>query len=315
LNKMVRLLEADLYQEKYQEFKELGKGAFGVVLQVQDRDDGKSYAAKHMKIKKQEQKDQVLEEVRILQKLTHPKIISFNGAYEKKGKIILVTEYLNGGELFERIVSDDFSLTEADCAEFMKQILQGVQYLHRNDIVHLDLKPENVICVNQDSMDIKIIDFGLARTVFPGSQMRMMCGTPEYVAPEIVSYENISSATDMWALGVVCYILISGFSPFEGDTDAETYLNISIGEYDFDEPEFDLISQNAKDFIGGLLQKAPRKRLNADQSLSHDWLVQKKSQAVIETYNLKKFLNKRRWKKAINFGVAIRKMSGLGKNL
>merc|ERR1719187_3050504 len=137
----------------------------------------------------------------------------------------------------------------------MRQILGGVNYLHDNNIVHLDLKPENVVCVNKGSSQIKIIDFGLAKIIKPGQQVRTMCGTVEFVAPEIVSYDNISPATDMWAVGVICYILLSGFSPFMGETDTDTYTNIVRVLYDFDEPEFDNISANGKDFISQLLMK------------------------------------------------------------
>jgi len=308
------LLDSNIYHEEYEVCKQLGKGAFGIVFQIKDRRDQICYAAKHMKIVQQEQKQQVMKEIKLLNKLNHQQIIKFIGAFEteKKSEVILVTEYLDGGELFERIVSDDFKLTESDACEFMKQILLGVEYLHKNNVVHLDLKPENIICANRSSMDIKIIDFGLAQKVFPGVQFRTFCGSPEYIAPEMVSYEDITPATDMWSLGVICYTLLAGFSPFAGKTNDETYENIVKVNYSMELPEFRIISQNAKDFITALLQKCSKDRLSAKQSLAENWLVQPIRPSVIkyiDTKNLKKFLTNRRLKKCYNAILAVNKIS------
>ena len=114
---------------------------------------------------------------------------------------------VSGGELFERVVADDFTLTERDCILFMRQICDGVGYMHSQNIVHLDLKPENILCQSQSSHNIKLIDFGLARQLNPDTPVRVLFGTPEFIAPEIVSYEPIGCASDMWSLGVVCYVL------------------------------------------------------------------------------------------------------------
>jgi len=307
-------MDSNIYQEKYEVCKQLGKGAFGIVFQIKDKRDQTCYAAKHMKITEQEQKQQVMKEIKLLNKLNHQKIIKFIEAFEMKNtsEVILVTEYLDGGELFERIVSDDFNLTESDACEFMKQILLGVEYLHKNNVVHLDLKPENIICANRHSMDIKIIDFGLAQKVFPGVQFRTMCGSPEYIAPEMVTYDDISSATDMWSLGVICFTLLVGLSPFGGKTNDDTYENIVNVNYSMELPEFRIISQNAKDFIKILLQKCSKDRLSAKQSLAQSWLVEPIRPSVIQfidTNNLKKFISNRRLKKCYNAILAVNKMS------
>ena len=155
------------------------------------------------------------------------------------------------------MVADDFTLTERDCILFMRQICDGVGYMHSQNIVHLDLKPENILCQSPASHRIKLIDFGLARQLDPNEPVRVLFGTPEFIAPEIVSYEPISCSTDMWSLGVVCYVLLSGLSPFMGDNDADTFANITSSDYDFDDDAFAAISADAKDFISRLLVKRP----------------------------------------------------------
>lgn len=114
---------------------------------------------------------------------------------------------ISGGELFERVVADDFTLTEKDCILFMRQICEGVAYMHSQNIVHLDLKPENIMCHTRTSHEIKIIDFGLAQKLNPDAPTRVLFGTPEFIPPEIINYEPIGVESDMWSLGVICYVL------------------------------------------------------------------------------------------------------------
>jgi len=306
---MLKLLGGEIYLQQYEEKKELGRGKFGVVFQVQDKNSKRIYAAKHIKTRKKEQREKVVEEIAILKKFSNPHIIRFINAFETPSEVILVMEYLDGGELFERVAADDFNLTESDCCLFMRQICRGVQYLHDHHIVHLDLKPENVVCTERENATVKIIDFGTAMELEPGEQIKSLVGTPEFVAPEVVNYDFICTGTDMWSLGVICYILLSGYSPFMGDNDTETYNNISNVQFDFDLEEFDSISENAQDFISCLLKKSPRTRLDASQCLEHSWLMEKDlSQRVIKTEKLKAFLARRRWQRC---GQAIRALSRL----
>ena len=132
-------------------------------------------------------------------------------------------EFIGGGELFEKVVADDFTLTEHDCVLFMRQICLAIGYMHQKDIVHLDLKPENILCKSKKSHQIKIIDFGLTRKLKPGEDVRILFGTPEFVSPEVISYEPVSASSDMWSVGVVCYVLLSGLSPFMGDSDVDDH--------------------------------------------------------------------------------------------
>jgi myosin-light-chain kinase len=309
-----RIHPIERYIDIYEKKKELGRGKFGVVYQVTDKASGGIMAAKRIKIRKNEHKQRKKEEIGILKNLSNPHVIKFVEAFENERELILVMEYLDGGELFERVATEDFNLTESDCCLFIRQLCRGVDYLHEKQIVHLDLKPENVVCTAKNSNSLKIIDFGLAKKISPSDKLKVMCGTPEFVAPEVVNYDFVDSSTDMWSVGVICYILLSGYSPFLGDTDAETYTNISSVQYDFDEPEFDDISENAKEFIRDLLKRRKNSRMTAKMCLDHPWLLEKGiGNQVINTDNLRKYLARRRWQKCGQAIRAIERMTGLMK--
>jgi len=294
------------YNSKYSKIEECGRGKFGTVYHIKNKTTDKCFAAKHVRAKKKEQKEKLKNEIALLKKLANPHIVKFIEAFESNADIVIITEFLNGGELFDRVATEDFDLTEQDCCLFMRQICRGVEYLHKNNVVHLDLKPENIVCVHRNANNIKIIDFGTARQLQAGEKVKVMCGTPEFVAPEVVCYDFISTKTDMWSIGVICYILLSGFSPFMGDTDSDTFSNIVKVLYDFDEPEFDPISVNAKDFISHLLMKNGRNRMTATQCLEHPWLLEQDiGTEVLSKVKLRQFLARRRWQR---FGQAIRAM-------
>jgi len=314
VNEIITLLSGDKYEENFEKKKQLGKGKFGVVFEVEERVTKKVYAAKHIKTRKRDQKEKVLEEIGILANLSDPHIMGFVGAYENRGEIILVMEYLDGGELFEKVANEEFEfpVTETVCSNFMRQICLGLSYLHSQSIVHLDLKPENIVCVGKEANNLKLIDFGLAKKLDPKRQIKVMAGTPEFLSPEVVNFDPIETATDMWSVGVICYVLLSGFSPFLGETDSETFSNITSGQWDFDVEEFDDISDSAKNFVSKLLIKKTSRRLSATQSLSHEWLLEtEQNQNVIKTENLKKYLSRRRWQKCGKAIHAMQRMSNL----
>ncbi|CAH8288900.1 unnamed protein product, partial [Schistosoma turkestanicum] len=164
---------------------------------------------------------------------------------------------ITGGELFERIIDESFNLNESRCIKFMHEILQGVEYMHSQNVIHLDLKPENILCLSATSFKTKIIDFGLAR-FYQDQNLCVLFGTPEFVSPEVLSYEPVSPAADMWSLGVICYVMLSGLSPFMGESQGETLANIIRVKYNFDYAEFAEISNDAMDFIRKLLIKDPK---------------------------------------------------------
>ncbi|XP_041824492.1 serine/threonine-protein kinase 17A isoform X2 [Melanotaenia boesemani] len=180
-----------------------------------------------------------------------------------------------GGEIFNQCVSDreDEAFSEEDVKRLMRQILEGVAFLHRSNVVHLDLKPQNILLTSSSPLgDIKIVDFGLSRKVSSHHELREIMGTPEYVAPEILNYEPISTATDMWSIGVLAYVMLTGISPFLGDDKQETFLNISQLNVSYNVEELQQLDQNAPSFIQMLLRKQPQDRATAEQCLNHPWL-------------------------------------------
>ncbi|XP_058057771.1 myosin light chain kinase, smooth muscle-like [Anopheles bellator] len=303
------------FAEQFEMVKEVGKGRFGVVYKVKARRDGAVLAAKKVKCILKKDKERVWEETAIMEKLEHPKLLRLFATYELPKEIVMVVEYISGGELFERVVADDFTLTEKDCIIFVRQICHGVEHMHSRQIVHLDLKPENIMCATKTSHEIKIIDFGLAQQLCASNPTRVLFGTPEFIAPEIINYEPISVLSDMWSIGVICYVLLSGLSPFMGDNDVDTFSNITRAEYDFDDEAFDLVSDEAKEFIAGLLRGRQEDRLSAQQCLQSGWLSLKDGDSVgvnqIRTDKLKKFIIRRKWQKTGNAIRALGRMANL----
>ncbi|XP_071424223.1 death-associated protein kinase 2 isoform X3 [Pithys albifrons albifrons] len=297
-------------EEIYDIGEELGSGQFAIVRKCRERSTGVEYAAKFIK-KRQSRasrrgvsRDDIEREVTILQHVLHPNIVTLHDIYENKTDVVLILELVSGGELFDFLAQKE-SLSEEEATRFIKQILDGVNYLHSKKIAHFDLKPENIMLLDKNIPipHIKLIDFGLAHKIEDGVEFKNIFGTPEFVAPEIVNYEPLGLAADMWSIGVITYILLSGASPFLGETKQETLANITAVNYDFDEEFFSNTSDLAKDFIQKLLVKDTRKRLTIQEALSHPWitpmdkqqaLVRKSSAVNIE--NFKRQHARRRWK-------------------
>ncbi|XP_040441695.1 myosin light chain kinase family member 4 [Falco naumanni] len=266
----------------------LGGGRFGQVHKCEEKATGLKLAAKIIKAKGPKQKDEVKNEINVMNQLNHVNLIQLYDAFESKNDIVLVMEYVEGGELFDRIIDENCNLTEMDTILFIKQICEGIQYMHQMYILHLDLKPENILCVNRAANQIKIIDFGLARRYKPREKLRVNFGTPEFLAPEVVNYEFVSFPTDMWSVGVIAYMLLSGLSPFLGDDDNETLNNILSCSWDFEDEEFRGVSDQAKDFISKLLIKEKCWRISATAALKHPWLSDHKLHCRLQSEDKKK---------------------------
>lgn len=276
---------------------ELARGKYGVVFSGSLKKTGEACAIKVM-LKRGNKREDVLREVEVLKKLSHPAILKIDDFHEFDKEYVLVTELLEGGELFDYVIAKDY-LQESEGSYYMKQILEGLAFCHAKNIVHLDLKPENIVLKDKGAKQLKIIDFGTAQDLTKNPSVKAMVGTPEFISPEAVSFEAVTCASDMWAIGVITYVLLTGMSPFLGDDDMETIQNISSGEYEYPEPEEDYedISALAKEFIDSLLVPKPKDRLTAEQCITHDWIAtpSKGGAAKIGTSRLKAFKARRKW--------------------
>ncbi|XP_035423057.1 LOW QUALITY PROTEIN: myosin light chain kinase 2, skeletal/cardiac muscle [Cygnus atratus] len=281
----------------------LGGGKFGEVHTCTEKQTGLKLAAKVIKKQGAKDKEMVLLEIDVMNQLNHRNLIQLYDAIETPREIILFMEFIEGGELFERIVDDDYHLTEVDCMVFVRQICEGIRFMHHMRVLHLDLKPENILCVAATGHMVKIIDFGLARRYNPQEKLKVNFGTPEFLSPEVVNYEQVSYSTDMWSMGVITYMLLSGLSPFLGDNDTETLNNVLAANWYFDEETFEGISDEAKDFVSNLIIKEKSGRMSAGQCLKHPWLnnlaekAKRCNRRLKSQVLLKKYVMRRRWKK------------------
>lgn len=282
--------------ENYEMLSEIGRGKFGIVYLCREKSTGLELAAKLVLVNRRDERRNVEREVDVMRRLRHPRLIQLYDAYDWGKYMCVVLELITGGELFERVIDEDFVLTERACTVFMRQICEGIEFVHRQNILHLDLKPENILCLTKTGNRIKIIDFGLARFYDPEKKLQVLFGTPEFVAPEVVNFDQIGYGTDMWSVGVICYVLLSGLSPFMGETDIETMANVTVAKYDFDDEAFNEISEDAKDFIRKLLVKDKESRPSAAECLRHAWVAPppaRKHELDVTKDNLRLFVE--RW--------------------
>ncbi|XP_042240945.1 death-associated protein kinase 1-like isoform X3 [Homarus americanus] len=310
------------FESLYEVYEEIGSGQFAVVRRCVEKATRAEYAAKYIRKRRVASSrrglplESIAREVRVLQMIDdHQNIISLHQVFDNGQQVILVLELVRGGELFDHI-SERERLSEEEASAFLHQILQGVCHMHSLGLAHLDLKPENVLLLSKNRQHIKLIDFGLSRVITKAEEVRDMMGTAEFVAPEIVNYEPLCLATDMWAIGVITYILLSGSSPFLGDTQQETFNNITAVDYTFDSEYFCGTSDLAKDFICRLLVKDARKRLTAEESLAHPWMEpqsqeqeEERRDAQTNMDNFKSYQARRRWKHSVKVVTLCNRLS------
>ncbi|XP_043917527.1 calcium/calmodulin-dependent protein kinase type II subunit delta isoform X5 [Protopterus annectens] len=295
------------FTDEYQLFEELGKGAFSVVRRCMKISTGQEYAAKIINTKKLSARDhQKLErEARICRLLKHPNIVRLHDSISEEGFHYLVFDLVTGGELFEDIVAREY-YSEADASHCIQQILESVNHCHTNGIVHRDLKPENLLLASKSKgAAVKLADFGLAIEV-QGDQQAWFgfAGTPGYLSPEVLRKDPYGKPVDMWACGVILYILLVGYPPFWDEDQHRLYQQIKAGAYDFPSPEWDTVTPEAKDLINKMLTINPAKRISATEALKHPWICQRSTVASMmhrqETVEcLKKFNARRKLKGAI----------------
>uniref|UniRef100_A0A8C6PVP3 Calcium/calmodulin-dependent protein kinase IGb n=1 Tax=Nothobranchius furzeri TaxID=105023 RepID=A0A8C6PVP3_NOTFU len=251
----------------------VNRGAFSEVYMVREKKTGKTFAMKC--IKKKKKRDINLEnEIAVLRKIKHENVVGMEDFYESRTHYYLIMHLVSGGELFDRIL-DRGVYSEKDASKVIQQILQAVSYLHQSGVVHRDLKPENILYYSQDEdSKIMISDFGLSKMADSGI-MSTACGTPGYVAPEVLAQKPYSKAVDCWSIGVITYILLCGYPPFYEENETRLFSKIMKAQYDFDSPFWDDISESAKDFIRNMMQKNPSMRYTTEQALRHPWIIGK----------------------------------------
>lgn len=253
------------------------RGKFAAVRRCTHKVSGIAYAAKFIRKRRRsmDQRQDILHEVAVLLLSDNSgRIVKLHEVYETNTEMALVLELASGGEL-QRLVELQDGLPEVQAVRVMKHILQALEFLHSRNIAHLDLKPQNMLLsTDNPDTDIKLCDFGISRVIQNGVEVREILGTPDYVAPEILNYEPISLFTDMWSVGVLAYVLLSGYSPFAGENKQETYCNISQCILTFPDELFEDVSECAKHFIRSTLRTDPSLRLTARECLDHPWLNQ-----------------------------------------
>uniref|UniRef100_A0A7S3NIS0 phosphorylase kinase n=1 Tax=Aureoumbra lagunensis TaxID=44058 RepID=A0A7S3NIS0_9STRA len=301
---------------------ELGTGAFSKVVKGSRRlPDGSAGVAVAVKCitktpeLKQEDIDSLYEEVQVLRSITHPNIIELYDFYEEKKMFYMVIELMEGGELFERIVKKTF-YNEKEARDLIRILLDALAYLHRAAIVHRDLKPENLLLKSPyNDFDIKLADFGFAKKV-SGKSLDTQCGTPGYVAPEILKGVKYGSEVDMWSCGVIVYILLGGYPPFHDDNHAVLYRKIKAADYTFEPQYWEQVSDDAKDLIKKMLVVNPDNRLTADQALRHPWflvgdheLISRNLSTTLDT--MKKFNARRKFRGTVK-GIMLTNKMGRG---
>ncbi|XP_063753330.1 calcium/calmodulin-dependent protein kinase (CaM kinase) II beta 1 isoform X7 [Eleginops maclovinus] len=295
------------FTDEFQLYEELGKGAFSVVRRCVKLCSGQEYAAKIINTKKLSARDhQKLErEARICRLLKHSNIVRLHDSISEEGFHYLLFDLVTGGELFEDIVAREY-YSEADASHCIHQILDSVHHIHQHDIVHRDLKPENLLLASKcKNAAVKLADFGLAIEV-QGDQQAWFgfAGTPGYLSPEVLRKEAYGKPVDIWACGVILYILLVGYPPFWDEDQHKLYQQIKAGAYDFPSPEWDTVTPEAKNLINQMLTINPAKRITAQEALKHPWVCQRSTVASMmhrqETVEcLKKFNARRKLKGAI----------------
>ncbi|XP_035848284.1 calcium/calmodulin-dependent protein kinase type II delta chain-like isoform X13 [Sander lucioperca] len=304
---MATVVTSTRFTDEYQLYEELGKGAFSIVRRCVKKSTGQEYAAKIINTKKLSARDhQKLErEARICRLLKHPNIVRLHDSISEEGFHYLVFDLVTGGELFEDIVAREY-YSEADASHCINQILESVSHIHQHDIVHRDLKPENLLLASKmKGAAVKLADFGLAIEV-QGDQQAWFgfAGTPGYLSPEVLRKDPYGKPVDIWACGVILYILLVGYPPFWDEDQHKLYQQIKAGAYDFPSPEWDTVTPEAKNLINQMLTINPAKRITADQAIMHPWVCQRSTVASMmhrqETVEcLRKFNARRKLKGAI----------------
>mmetsp|Transcript_7514 Transcript_7514/g.7956 ORF Transcript_7514/g.7956 Transcript_7514/m.7956 type:complete len:453 (+) Transcript_7514:53-1411(+) len=299
--------------------KPVGEGAFSVVRLAKNSTTGQDVAIKCISRKELSPEDEnsIRTEINIMKSLNHPNIVKFVDSFEEEKFFYVVLEFLPGGELFDRLVQKTF-YNEKEARDTVRIICEGIKYCHDRGIVHRDLKPENLLMESiDDDAKVKIADFGFARC--DASAMVTQCGTPNYVAPEVLigGSTAYTKAVDMWSMGIIIFIILGGYPPFQHKNQAKLFQRIKKGHFEFHEKYWSHVSPEAKDLIRKLLELNTHKRLTATQALEHPWF--KKEAGILSSHNLqdnqaelKKNQGLAKFRSAVHMVMAIERLARLG---
>ncbi|OQR90222.1 calcium/calmodulin-dependent protein kinase [Thraustotheca clavata] len=305
------------FEQQYTLGRIIGTGTFSTVREALHKPSGQKYAIKC--IKKDgltvRELQALTTEVVILKQMKHPNIMILHDFFSEEDYYYLVTELMDGGELFGRIVEKSY-YTEREARDLVKLLLEAIRYCHDINVVHRDLKPENLLLTcKTDDASIKLADFGFAKKVSNDADgLSTPCGTPGYVAPEILQGGGYGKAVDIWSIGVITYILLCGYPPFHDDNHNALFRKIKRGAFVFDSPYWDSISDDAKEFISKMLTVRPSERATAVQLLEHSWIVGNDTSTVqlsSALEELRRFNARRRFKAAVNAVTATQILSKL----
>jgi len=309
------------FDELYRLKGVLGTGAFSTVREGFHRSDSKiTYAVKCINRKKLSEEDEaaLLDEVSILKELKHEHIIRLFDFFEEPSTYYLVMERMRGGELFDRVVAKAY-YNEKEARDTCKIVLEAVRYCHENHVAHRDLKPENLLLLSDvDDSAVKIADFGFAKKVYKPNSLTTQCGTPGYVAPEILEGTKYDERADMWSVGVILYILLGGYPPFIESTQRDLFRKIRKGDYEFHEEYWGTVSAEAKQLISSLLTVSITDRLTAEEALENAWILGDDAKLASKDLGsnltkLRNFNGKRKFRAAVSTIIAVNKLNLMGK--
>merc|ERR1719491_911710 len=309
------------FNEVYKLGKQLGEGAFSVVKEGQNRQTHDSYAIKCITKAKLSKEDEIAlkDEIDVLKDFDHQHIIRLYDVFEEPQHYYLVTEKMTGGELFDRIVQKSY-YNEKEARDTCEIVFSAIHYCHQKNVAHRDLKPENLLLTSEnDDSDIKIADFGFAKRVIQPKSLTTQCGTPGYVASEILEGKPYDTKADMWSIGVIVYILLGGYPPFIETNQRTLFRKIRKGQYEFHEEYWGQVSEDAKDLIRNLLTVDPDQRIDSSQALADKWIGADAAKlASLDLGSglaqLKKFNAKRKFKAAVSTVMVANKLNSLGIN-
>uniref|UniRef100_A0A8C2H7Y6 Uncharacterized protein n=1 Tax=Cyprinus carpio TaxID=7962 RepID=A0A8C2H7Y6_CYPCA len=269
--------EAKNVHNKYMIAEELGRGQFGIIHRCIETSSEKTYMAKFVKVRGADQA-LVKKEIATLNVARHKNFLLLHESFDCPEELVMIYEFISGVDIFERLGTANFELNEREIVNYIRQVCEALEFLHSKSYGHFDIRPENIVYTTRKGTNVKIIELGQSRHLTPGDQIKIQYTTAEFAAPEIHQNEMVSTVTDMWSVGVLVYVLLSGFNPFAAETNQQMIESICNAEYSFVDEAFKHVSVEAFDFVDRLLTKERKHRMTAAEALNHPWLTMNSEQ-------------------------------------